>query len=126
MPNYELEATGLGFWQSGQGDLLAPYVDRFFAEIAGTVEVRQGWVLGEAARSFFPLTVLDQRAVDLAHGTLADRTSTSRCAATWSTRPTSSSTGSPRATSTSGRVVGGRRLGEGSSWGARVHHGMSG
>ena len=73
MPNYELEATGLGFWQSGQGDLLAPYVDRFFAEIAATVKVRQGWVLGEAARSFFPLTVLDQRAVDLAHGTLADR-----------------------------------------------------
>ena len=38
-----------------------------------TVQVRQGWVLGEAARSFFPLTVLDQRAVDLAHGTLADQ-----------------------------------------------------
>jgi aminopeptidase N len=72
VPNHELEATGLGFWQSGQGDLLAPYVDRFFAEIAGTVRVRQGWVLGEAARSFFPLTVLEQRAVDLAHGTLAD------------------------------------------------------
>jgi aminopeptidase N len=73
VPNHELEATGLGFWQSGQGDLLAPYVDRFFAEIAATVKVRQGWVLGEAARAFFPLTVLDQRAVDLAHGTLADQ-----------------------------------------------------
>jgi aminopeptidase N len=72
VPNHELEATGLGFWQSRQADLLAPYVDRFFAEIAGTVRVRQGWVLGEAARSFFPLTVLEQRAVDLAHGTLAD------------------------------------------------------
>ena len=72
VPNHELEATGLGFWQSRQGDLLAPYVERFVAEIAGTVRVRQGWVLGEAARSFFPLTVLEQRAVDLAHGTLAD------------------------------------------------------
>jgi aminopeptidase N len=72
VPNHELEATGLGFWQTGQDDLLAPYVDRFFAEIAGTVRVRQGWVLGEAARSFFPLSVLDRRAVDLAHATLAD------------------------------------------------------
>ena len=73
VPNHELEATGLGFWQPGQDDLLAPYVERYFAEIAGTVQVRQGWVLGEAARAFFPLTVLDQRAVDLAHGTLADQ-----------------------------------------------------
>jgi aminopeptidase N len=72
VPNHELEATGLGFWQTGQDDLLAPYVERFFAEIAGTVRVRQGWVLGEAARSFFPLSVLDRRAVDLAHATLAD------------------------------------------------------
>ena len=69
--NYELEATGLGFWQSGQDALLAPYVDRYFAEIADTAQVRQGWVLGEATRAFFPLKVLDQRSVDAAHRVLA-------------------------------------------------------
>ncbi len=72
VPNHELEATGLGIWQSGQDDLLAPYVDRYFAEIAGTAQVRQGWVLGESTRAFFPLKALDQHAVDAAHGALAD------------------------------------------------------
>ncbi len=70
--NHELEATGLGLWQAGQDDLLAPYVGRYYAEIAGTAQVRQGWVLGQATRAFFPLTALDRRTVDLARRTLSD------------------------------------------------------
>ena len=55
VPNYELEAAGVGMWRHGQEDLLAPYVERYFADVAGTAEVRSGWVLADAAGWFFPL-----------------------------------------------------------------------
>ena len=55
VPNYELEAAGLGMWRHGQEDLLAPYVERYFADVAATAEVRSGWVLADAAGWFFPL-----------------------------------------------------------------------
>ena len=45
VPNYELEAAGLGMWRVGQELLTEPYVDRYFDELPGTVDVRQGWVL---------------------------------------------------------------------------------
>ena len=56
--NYELEAAGLGMWQVGQEELTGPYVDRYFAELPGTTKVREGWMLGDAAQVFFPLTAL--------------------------------------------------------------------
>jgi aminopeptidase N len=59
VPNYELEATGLGMWRVGQEELTAPYVARYFEELPGTVSVRSGWLLADAAESFFPLTALD-------------------------------------------------------------------
>ncbi len=71
-PNHELYAIGLGFWQTGQDRLLAPYVGRFFDELPATVGARQGWVLGEATRSFFPLTALDESTVAAADAALAD------------------------------------------------------
>ena len=49
MPNYELEAAGLGMWRHGQTELTAAYVDRFFADLPGTVEKRSGWLLADAA-----------------------------------------------------------------------------
>jgi aminopeptidase N len=55
--NYEIEAIGSGMWQTGRDDLLAPYAVRYFDELAGTAAVREGWVLGDAARFFFPITV---------------------------------------------------------------------
>lgn len=60
VPNYELEAAGLGMWQGGQEDVTAPYVDRYFADLPGTVAVRSGWVLADAAEFFFPRTVLSE------------------------------------------------------------------
>ena len=33
VPNYELEAAGLGMWRGGQEDLTAPYVERYFADL---------------------------------------------------------------------------------------------
>jgi aminopeptidase N len=55
-PNYEVEAAGLGMWRTGQEALTQPYVDRYFDELPGTVEVRTGWTLAEAADWFFPMT----------------------------------------------------------------------
>ena len=72
MPNYELEACGLGMWRVGQDDVLAPYVDRYFADLPGTVEVRSGWLLADAAGDFFPLTSVHQETVDRARALAAD------------------------------------------------------
>jgi aminopeptidase N len=55
--NYEIEAIGSGMWQTGRDDLLAPYAERYFDELPGTTAVREGWLLGDAARWFYPITV---------------------------------------------------------------------
>ncbi len=67
VPNYELEAAGLGMWRVGQEDLTAPYVDRYFAELPGTVEARSGWLLADAATAFFPATSLTEKTLARAH-----------------------------------------------------------
>ena len=41
VPNYELEAAGLGMWRVGQEHLTEPYVDRYFDELPDTVERAQ-------------------------------------------------------------------------------------
>ncbi len=66
VPNYELEAAGHGMWRSGQEHLTAEYVDRYFADVPGTVDVRSGWVLAEAAEFFFPTTSLTEETLDRA------------------------------------------------------------
>ncbi len=60
VPNYELEATGLGMWRVGQERLTEQYVDRYFAELPGTADVRSGWLLADAAEHFFPITALSE------------------------------------------------------------------
>jgi aminopeptidase N len=60
VPNYELEAAGLGMWRHGQEELTAEYVDRFFADLPGTVDKRSGWLLADAAQAFFPMTALSE------------------------------------------------------------------
>jgi aminopeptidase N len=59
VPNYEVEATGGGFWRRGQEEFTAPYVDRYFAEVPGISEVYQGWFLSEVAEMFFPETAFE-------------------------------------------------------------------
>ncbi|MFT4082822.1 MAG: aminopeptidase N [Nocardioides sp.] len=56
LPNYEVLAAGAGMWAGGPAvaDLVAPYVDRYFTELPGTVGARSGWVLADAAEAFFP------------------------------------------------------------------------
>ena len=68
--NYELEATGSGFWRIGQEDVTGPYVERYFAEVPGIAEVYQGWVMPDVAEAFFPFPAFDE-AVEPARRTIA-------------------------------------------------------
>jgi aminopeptidase N len=70
VPNYELEATGGGFWRRGQEELTAPYVERYFAEVPGIPAVYQGWVLPDVAEVFFPFSAFDS-AVEPTRRTIA-------------------------------------------------------
>jgi aminopeptidase N len=72
VPNYELEAAGLGMWRGGQEELTAPYVDRYFDELPDTVRVRSGWVLADATEFFFPATSLSETTLDRARRLAAD------------------------------------------------------
>jgi aminopeptidase N len=72
LPNYELEAVGLGFWRGGQEELTAPYVDRYFADLPDTVRVRSGWVLAEAVEDFFPRTSLTRQTLARAEALISD------------------------------------------------------
>jgi aminopeptidase N len=72
VPNYELEATGEGMWRHGQEHLTAPYVARYFDELPGTVATRSGWLLADAAESFFPITALAEETRSRARGLLDD------------------------------------------------------
>jgi aminopeptidase N len=74
VPNYELEAAGLGMWRHGQTELTAAYVDRFFADLPGTVEKRSGWLLADAAESFFPMTSLSDETLARARALSDDET----------------------------------------------------
>ena len=70
VPNYELEATGNGFWRRGQEHITAGYVERYFADVPGLADVHQGWMLPDVAEAFFPAYAFDQ-AVEPARRTIA-------------------------------------------------------
>jgi aminopeptidase N len=70
--NYEIEAAGVGLWQIGQENVTAPYVRRYFAELPATTQVREGWLLGDAAEVFFPLTAVAADTLEQAKTLLAD------------------------------------------------------
>ncbi len=72
LPNYQLEAAGLGMWPGGQEELTEPYVERYFADLPETVQVRSGWVLADAAEHFFPRTSLTRTTLARAEALIAD------------------------------------------------------
>ncbi|MEU4606291.1 aminopeptidase N [Kribbella sp. NPDC023972] len=72
VPNYELYAACEGFWHPGQLGLTAPYVDRYFAEIAGTEKLRSGWVVASSAKLAFPRYAVEQVIVARASDLVAD------------------------------------------------------
>ncbi|ADB32557.1 aminopeptidase N [Kribbella flavida DSM 17836] len=72
LANYELYAVCEGFWHPAQAELTAPYVERFFAEIAGTEKLRSGWVVARSALLAFPSYAIDERVAQLAAVLVAD------------------------------------------------------
>lgn len=74
VPNYELEAAGLGMWRGGQEELLEPYVERYFTDVPGTAQVRSGWVLADSAMWFFPLLFETSDTLERARTLIADDT----------------------------------------------------
>ncbi|MFF0343208.1 aminopeptidase N [Kribbella sp. NPDC004875] len=70
--NYELYAASEGFWHPSQVELTAPFVDRYFAEIAGTGKFRSGWVVATSAKLAYPRYAVEQRVVDRSADLVAD------------------------------------------------------
>jgi aminopeptidase N len=70
--NYELTAAGIGLWRGGQEAVTEPYVDRYFADLPETVQVRSGWMLADAAQYFFPRTSIDEETLARAEALVAD------------------------------------------------------
>jgi aminopeptidase N len=56
--NYELYALAEGFWQPEQNVLTAPFVARYFDEIAATARLRMGWAVGRVAALAYPWTAV--------------------------------------------------------------------
>jgi aminopeptidase N len=63
-PNYELYALADGFWHADQVELTDGYVERYFAEIPSTAELRSGWVVDELARRAYPWTAVRPETLD--------------------------------------------------------------
>jgi aminopeptidase N len=72
LPNYELEAVGLGFWRFGQEEHTDQYVERYFADLPDTVRRRSGWVLADAAEHFFPRTSMTRETLDRCEALISD------------------------------------------------------
>jgi aminopeptidase N len=72
LPNYELYALAEGFWQPSQAELTGSYVDRYFAEIAGTAKLRSGWVVERVATLAYPWIAVEQATSAATEALLAD------------------------------------------------------
>jgi aminopeptidase N len=69
--NYEVYALAEGFWHPEQTELTAPYVARYFDEIAATARLRQGWVVARLAWLAYPRTAVSQGTLDRSAALLA-------------------------------------------------------
>ncbi|GAB3934670.1 aminopeptidase N [Kribbella albertanoniae] len=73
----ELLATAEGFWHPGQSAITAPYVGRFFTEIAGTADIRAGMVLMLTTMRIVPKYAIDADLIGAAEALSKDETVTS-------------------------------------------------
>jgi aminopeptidase N len=67
VPNYEVEASGIGMWRVGHEHLTERYVDRYFDELPGREKVFSGWLLARVAEWYFPTTSLRDETLAKAH-----------------------------------------------------------
>jgi len=72
VPNYELEAAGLGMWRATQTELTEPYVERYFEALHTIPQVRSGWLLADSAADFFPTTSVSEETVARAKACIDD------------------------------------------------------
>ncbi|WP_328334439.1 aminopeptidase N [Kribbella sp. NBC_00382] len=70
----ELFAIAEGFWDPAQTELTAPYVDRFFTEIAHTGEIRSGMAVAMTVGRIFPRYAVDEAVIERADALIADET----------------------------------------------------
>ncbi|ONI78438.1 aminopeptidase N [Kribbella sp. ALI-6-A] len=70
----ELSSLCAGFWHPLQAEQTAPYVERYFAEIAGTAEIRAGIVVGLTAGRIFPRYAISESTVQRAEALAGDKT----------------------------------------------------
>ncbi|MEV5963379.1 aminopeptidase N [Kribbella sp. NPDC051952] len=70
----ELLAAAEGFWHPGQAALTAPYVGRFFTDIAQTTEIRSGMVVGLTVQRIAPRYAVDAGLIVPAQALVTDET----------------------------------------------------
>ena len=68
---YELYAIAGAFFEPSQAELVAPYLPRFFPELAATVNFRSGWALGKLAGHAYPVSLASPELVAMADVALA-------------------------------------------------------
>jgi aminopeptidase N len=64
LSNHETQALAVGFWRHGQDDVLAPYVDRYVADLPVLWADRSPQVAGTLAERLFPATLVRQDVLD--------------------------------------------------------------
>jgi aminopeptidase N len=64
LSNHETSALVIGFWRYGQDDVLAPYVDRYVAELPSLWTARTPQLAGTLAERLFPSTLVRQDVLD--------------------------------------------------------------
>jgi aminopeptidase N len=72
LSNYELFALADFFFRPTQSELVAPFVPRYFAELATMPQSRTGYMAERFADSLFPRCAVSQETVDLAERLIAD------------------------------------------------------
>lgn len=70
VPNYEIEAAGLGLWRPDQRELTAPFATAYFDQLDTLIAAHQGWVQGVVIGAFFPISHLDATTVAAARRAL--------------------------------------------------------
>jgi aminopeptidase N len=75
LPNAVQEAVIAGFSHATQGELIAPYVERYFADISGVWERRTSELAQNVVVGLFPTwtSTIDRATLDAADAFLADR-----------------------------------------------------
>jgi hypothetical protein len=71
LSNHELTATGQGFWQAGQAELLAPYLARFAEDLPRVCDRQTPQMVKLFVHSFFPRSRVAESTLSMAEGLLA-------------------------------------------------------